>query len=358
MRRRSLEAPDEASLRRALEVENARLAAELERVLSQHRARVEAILLAAESHSRASLARSEEARPSSAPSDSHAARARVDDAAPKDERVVLDVGGRLFAFHRSRFSAPTVTGSFFDAAFAERWRTSHTSSPVFIDRDPRLFELYVAPFLRGRVRIDVAPADLALLLEEADYYLLDQLKALVLRRAWQWTPTSNGHLTDRYCKKEEDVRCNDACNISGTTLTHVLVGDCISLGSMPLSQGVHEWQVRLVTGCGGVLLGVSLDGASRIASQRNVTLRWRLDTSTGRFAQAGEIRGTAFGLPIDGLREPGAVVCVRLDFAAHSLSFSSDQGHTWYVATADLPLDAVLVPYVHLTRINTVVTLL
>ncbi len=189
--------------------------------------------------------------------------ADADVVSPTDDKVTLDVGGRTFSFHRSTLLA--LHDSWFAAAFSRRWGITR-NAVVFVDRDPRLFELYVAPFIRGRRPVFVE-ADVEPLLDEIGYFQLPALAWLLYGRVrWTLTETLNGALSNE-CR----------------TLTHVLVGDCVSVGSVPLARGVHVWRVRLDSGGPGVMLGVALADCdlSRVSSARNLAFRWRLDCTTG-----------------------------------------------------------------------------
>jgi hypothetical protein len=64
--------------------------------------------------------------------------------------VSFNVGGRLVSFRR--VSLLCLRGSYFEPFASSRWRQSQTAlnAPPFVDRDPRLFERYIAPFIRGK----------------------------------------------------------------------------------------------------------------------------------------------------------------------------------------------------------------
>jgi hypothetical protein len=188
--------------------------------------------------------------------------------------------------------------------------------------------------------------DMQSLLEEVDFFMLDELRDLIFARAIQLTKTPNGSLSN-------DDR----------TLTHVLIGDCITIGKVGFINGVNVWRVRLESeeGGAGVLLGVARDDDGQLcrwSSAKNLTLRWRLDCSTLRFACPSEVRGMD-ELKLGELRQ-NAIVLIKLDMDAHTLSYAVESGNgrgPWQLACSALP-SVKLWPYFHLTRINTVVTCL
>lgn len=280
-----------------------------------------------------------------------------------DECATLNVGGMPFTFHLATLRSDHLKDSFLGTLFSERcvlfagvegvgrgaltfgWcRWKRGGPPVFVDRDSRLFAQYIAPYVRGQhAALRFREEDCEALLQETDFFMLDGLAQMVhaKRVQWVWTETPCGALSN-----------------GGATLTHVLHGDCISVGSVPLPWGItYVWQVKLESGGNGVLVGVALNSGviSRTASAKNLELRWRLACDSGRVACPGQVRGevqlAAFSEPL----EKDAVVRIKVD-GRGGLWFSVNAS-PWECVSTTLPPGVAVLPYIHLTRINTVISL-
>jgi len=94
-------------------------------------------------------------------------------------RIKLDIGGTIFAITRSKL---LKGDTFFTAMFAGRFNIKQEDDgSYFIDRDPLVFR-HILNFLRGQ-EIELRKLnedEIQLLIEDADYYQLEELKDKVL----------------------------------------------------------------------------------------------------------------------------------------------------------------------------------
>ena len=93
------------------------------------------------------------------------------------EFVVFDVGGTCFKLAVATINDKHRGLDFFQALISKNWKTwSEDGKPIFLDRDPKVFE-YVLEFCRyGQVSLITDPVMLKKLIIDADYYNLPRLK--------------------------------------------------------------------------------------------------------------------------------------------------------------------------------------
>ncbi len=93
-----------------------------------------------------------------------------------DPIVLLDVGGQMFRTRKSTLA--TQDDGFFRKLVSEEWveSTQTEGKALFIDRDPQCFDSVLSYLRSGKIYLsDYSSVYLAQLLDEAEFYMLDNL---------------------------------------------------------------------------------------------------------------------------------------------------------------------------------------
>jgi hypothetical protein len=86
---------------------------------------------------------------------------------------ILNVGGKIKIFAKTTFELPYLSQSFFGPANSARWSTENE---LFIDADPKLFDAYIAPYLRSRILpVELPKNDAGQVIATAESLLLLEL---------------------------------------------------------------------------------------------------------------------------------------------------------------------------------------
>ena len=129
----------------------------------------------------------------------------------KDDRIVVNVGGKLFPTFRSTL---TMKSTYFSKRLSGRFSDDAGDSEIIVDRDHEPFSIILSYLRSGELSVQPDQLTLRLVLIEADFYGIDQLVDMVRDKCY----CNLNHVEG----KDYDEACLAKCLLDFPTYKHII----------------------------------------------------------------------------------------------------------------------------------------